>query len=298
VSRRSAFADLSAPRAQLLFAKAVEPETDEEALALAHVVYWQSRGATVAEADGADNLERVAALAAALASELNGETPCSRAGRLRLVAERSKWDNDRTVPVCEREDAVADQLDGLIDNLDALTEAATKAHQQSHGNQRKKDLRAAYDVLAAYWRRTRPEIPITASFVNGEPKRGTAADWLLATLRRIDPARDRLVPELKELVTKDAANTPGPRRGRGSRLTSVNNPVSNDLTKVTSLGKTRSPRIIGSAQPFKEVKSGDQNKVCHLLRIADLRRPLIQPETPVGHTEKRQISKSSPADGE
>lgn len=165
-----------------------------------------------------DNLEHVAVLAAALASELKGETPCSRAARLRLVAriaERGKWD-DRTVPVYEREDAIADQLDGLIDSLDVLTEAATKAHQRSHGNQRKKDLRTAYAVLAAYWRRARPAIPITASFVNGEPKRGTAADWLLMALRWIDPARDRLLPELKELMTKDVANTQGLRRGRAA----------------------------------------------------------------------------------
>jgi hypothetical protein len=63
--------------------------------------------------------------------------PCGRLRLVARVAERSKWDDD-TVPVCEREDAVADQLDGLIDSLDALTEAATKAHQQSHGNRRKK----------------------------------------------------------------------------------------------------------------------------------------------------------------
>jgi hypothetical protein len=245
------FGVVSVSRARLLLARAVEPETDEEAVLLAYCVYWESRAIADGEADGTDNLaftprsrsrEDVATLASKLASELRGETPRSRAGRMRLAAwaaKCGKWD-DRAIPIYDRHAAVVDQLDGLIDSLDALSVAAAEAHQRTHGNTKKKDLRAAYTVLSAYWKRTRPENPITASFVadDGEPNRNTAADWLLEALRAIDPARDRLKPELKHLITKHVAVTLGPRRGRAGTAQLLYKPktaISDDFAKVYSL---------------------------------------------------------------
>jgi hypothetical protein len=92
-------------------------------------------------------------------------------------------------------------LDAKHAEIMRLADWAEAAHwQRPRGHPPvKRDLRAAYATLAAHWRQTQPAIQIEM-FSGDVPKRGTAADWILGALRQVDPSRERLAPELKNLL--------------------------------------------------------------------------------------------------
>ena len=167
---------------------------------------------------GADTLSKIEKPISALLDLLR-----DRINRHRLIAQLFQDGDEHLVTNrVTREFASEDKYDELIATLDVIRVAAPKAHRPPQGRRGPKsgktDLAAAYRRLAAHfekifgkpvtngWTKTKPPLPANAS---------TA--FIYDIMRLVDPIRTRLAEDLQDLIEKDIAKTPGPRRGRRDR---------------------------------------------------------------------------------
>jgi hypothetical protein len=174
----------------------LDPDGLREALEWATLAYDGERTSDSND----DTLDRLIAPIAAIVDLLNVEV-----NRLRLATQ-----------TCPDE---PDWIDDTLCRLETLRAVAQSAHRpRGRGRPaRKADLRAAYGVLAGYWRRQRGDRGFTqewSSPADGLKPLSPAARFLADALGLIAPGRRRLPAELRDLMAGTVRALPGRRRGR------------------------------------------------------------------------------------
>jgi hypothetical protein len=106
--------------------------------------------------------------------------------------------------------------------LHTLRVVAPKAHRTRPRARpvEKRDLIAAYRILADFWRRAcgAGEFHNVWNKVGGSLEPGSHAAWFLfRALRIIDPDRQGVAAELERLMRSDVKGLPGPRQGRATK---------------------------------------------------------------------------------
>jgi len=117
--------------------------------------------------------------------------------------------------------AIGDKFAQLLPFLEDIRSAARKAHRTGpkHRPKAKGDLAEAYRALNRHWRSIFGDDDFTNGWDNVGQERpliptGPAACFLYDVMKLIDPTRERLGAELRDLMTDTVASLPGPRRGR------------------------------------------------------------------------------------
>ncbi len=157
--------------------------------------------------DGPDTLDKIEEPASALLDLLANEV-----NRHRLIANLIRGCSLVTI---------GDKFDQLLPFLEVIRSAAREAHRTPprHRPKAKRDLAEAYRALNRHWRsifgdrefsntwdyvdKSRPPIPTSP-----------AACFLYDVMKLIDPTRERLAAELRDLMTETVTSLTGPRRGR------------------------------------------------------------------------------------
>jgi hypothetical protein len=189
------------------------PTTLEEARHQATFAYDSAQCWEYDGFDGPDALDRVEKPATQLLQLLDNRP--DNINWCRIIGELTGEDDD---PSGDRAVAVGDKLDDMLHFLDEVRLAARRAHVK-RGRGRpgtKADLRAAYSVLIEYWQRAYPGVTPTNTWDKEDRRIPTsdAACFLFDELRRIDPRRERLAEQLRDLLQETVESSLGPRPGR------------------------------------------------------------------------------------